>query len=219
MALTAGVLLRSQAPEWGAARGLAADPVHVREHGTNLAWVSALLHRAAGDAAGAEECYAKARREPATELTFAEEWRKIASSLIGEMLQTGVGAGDATEVAKAARGITDPTEYLLALGMSEIPHGSRGADLANGNFMDHLLGVQRAMQDLGCGESMCLAGLFHSVYGTGRQSANFFARICFAQLTACRQRATSSTRYLFRSDRRCGSSSVHAASSPSTTTA
>ena len=31
---------------------------------------------------------------------------------------------------------------------------------------DHLLGVEVAMRELGCGESMALAGLFHSVYGT-----------------------------------------------------
>lgn len=36
----------------------------------------------------------------------------------------------------------------------------------NGTFTDHLFGTRQLLKDWGCGESLCLAGLCHSFYGT-----------------------------------------------------
>jgi hypothetical protein len=129
--------------------------------------VHAHLCRAGGDRAAAEPWYAVAGRPVATG-DLADEWRRIAAALLGDMLQRGAGdtTAAAEAAAEAAATIEDPVAYLEALGMREIPHGSRQADLSHGTFMDHLQGVERAMRGWGLPETLCLAGLFHSVYGT-----------------------------------------------------
>ena len=165
-------------PEFSAALTVITSEEHGHPGETNLAWAHALLLRAAdcpypaasdgpaaSDEASAAHWYGVAGR-PIPSGAPEAEWRTIASTLLGEVLQNGAAGPDAMEKALAARSIADPTRYLEALGMNQIPHGSRGADLAHGSFMDHLLGVEVAMRELGCGESMALAGLMHSVYGT-----------------------------------------------------
>jgi hypothetical protein len=168
LAKKAGLTAAADSAEWSAAVATATDPAHGHPSETNLAWVHALLARVADDDSTASERYAAASRPaPSPGTPAADEWRDIASTLLTDMLQNGGADGpDAMAKAVRARSITDPVEYLEAIGMREIPHGSRGADLTHGSFMDHLLGVETAMRELGCGESMALAGLFHSVYGT-----------------------------------------------------
>jgi (p)ppGpp synthase/HD superfamily hydrolase len=49
--------------------------------------------------------------------------------------------------------------YLIKLGTPDVAH-------TNGDFMSHLSGVYRCLEQWGCAEHVMLAGLFHSIYGT-----------------------------------------------------
>jgi hypothetical protein len=51
------------------------------------------------------------------------------------------------------------TDYLLGLGTEKVAHTQK-------NFLAHLIGVYRYMEERGCGEELCRAGMFHSIYGT-----------------------------------------------------
>ena len=107
----------------------------------NLAWVRAHLCRASGDTAASDHWYAAAARPVvAAGVDVEQEWAEIATVMLTEMLQRGlVDTTDESEAAAtAAASMTNPTEYLEALGMRSIPHGSRQADMENGTFMDHL---------------------------------------------------------------------------------
>ena len=53
------------------------------------------------------------------------------------------------------------TDFLVALGTDKVPH-------TNEVFLAHLIGVYRDMQDWGCDDDLCQAGMFHSIYGTER---------------------------------------------------
>ena len=60
--------------------------------------------------------------------------------------------------------MTDPlykpmTDFLLGLEIEAMPHTGK-------TYLGHLLAVHRLMQEQGCGQDACRAGLFHSVYGT-----------------------------------------------------
>lgn len=44
--------------------------------------------------------------------------------------------------------------------------GTKKMDHARSNFLDHLKGTARLLQDWGNDQALCLAGLFHSIYGT-----------------------------------------------------
>ncbi|MBI1313339.1 hypothetical protein GC176_18765 [bacterium] len=51
-------------------------------------------------------------------------------------------------------------EFLRSLGTEDVPHsGDKG-------FLSHLIGVFRDLQEWGCAQNLCRAGLFHSIYGT-----------------------------------------------------
>ena len=60
--------------------------------------------------------------------------------------------------------------FLTALGTDDIPHGSRvdSKGESNGSFLDHLSGCEEQLREWGCEDAVCWAGLYHSVYGTGR---------------------------------------------------
>lgn len=49
--------------------------------------------------------------------------------------------------------------FLTKLGAKKINH-------ARSNFLEHLKGTARLLQDWGNDQALCLAGLFHSIYGT-----------------------------------------------------
>ena len=51
------------------------------------------------------------------------------------------------------------TDFLQSLGTKDIPHTGEG-------FFAHLVAVYRDLKKWGCDEAVCLAGLFHSIYGT-----------------------------------------------------
>ena len=51
------------------------------------------------------------------------------------------------------------TDFLVGLGTEEVGH-------TNKSYLAHLIGVYRDMQAQGCTEEVCLAGMFHSIYGT-----------------------------------------------------
>ncbi len=53
------------------------------------------------------------------------------------------------------------TDFLVAEGIDKIPHTKK-------SYLGHLIAVHRLMQSEGCSEDACLAGMFHSVYGTQR---------------------------------------------------
>lgn len=51
------------------------------------------------------------------------------------------------------------TDYLVELGIEKVPHTEK-------TYLGHLVNVHRLMQAQGCDEDVCVAGLFHSIYGT-----------------------------------------------------
>ncbi len=51
------------------------------------------------------------------------------------------------------------TDFLQSLGTKDVPHTGEG-------FFAHLVAVYRDLKKWGCDEAVCLAGLFHSIYGT-----------------------------------------------------
>ena len=52
------------------------------------------------------------------------------------------------------------TDFLVSLGTEEIDHsGDKG-------FLAHLIAVCRYLEEWGYSDDVCLAGLFHSIYGT-----------------------------------------------------
>jgi hypothetical protein len=51
------------------------------------------------------------------------------------------------------------TDFLAGLGLETLCHTDK-------TFFSHLLGVHRLMQEAGCDEELCRAGIFHSIYGT-----------------------------------------------------
>jgi hypothetical protein len=52
-----------------------------------------------------------------------------------------------------------PHDYLKQLGTESVPHSGR-------SFYDHLTRVEQVLRVCHCDEPTCLAGLFHSIYGT-----------------------------------------------------
>jgi hypothetical protein len=51
------------------------------------------------------------------------------------------------------------TDFLVGVGIDQIGH-------TNKSYLAHLIGVYRFMEARGCGEELCRAGMFHSIYGT-----------------------------------------------------
>ena len=51
------------------------------------------------------------------------------------------------------------TDFLIALGIDKLPHSGK-------SYLAHLIAVKRDLQSWGCEEDVCLAGMFHSIYGT-----------------------------------------------------
>ena len=51
------------------------------------------------------------------------------------------------------------TRFLVGLGVEDVAHTDK-------SFLAHLVGVYRCMEEHGCPEELCRAGMFHSVYGT-----------------------------------------------------
>jgi uncharacterized protein DUF6817 len=51
--------------------------------------------------------------------------------------------------------------FLSGLGTEQVAH-------TEGTFLTHLIGVYRDLHSWGCDESLCCAGMFHSIYGTER---------------------------------------------------
>jgi len=51
------------------------------------------------------------------------------------------------------------TDFLVQLGIEKIPHTDK-------SYLAHLIGVHQLMKSHGLDEHLCLAGLFHSIYGT-----------------------------------------------------
>ena len=51
------------------------------------------------------------------------------------------------------------TDYLIGLGINDIEHTEK-------SYLAHLIAVCRGLGRWNCAEHVCLAGLFHSIYGT-----------------------------------------------------
>src|SRR5439155_21070651 len=51
------------------------------------------------------------------------------------------------------------TDFLIAVGVDKVGHTGK-------SYLAHLIGVYRDMEDRGCPEELCRAGMFHSIYGT-----------------------------------------------------
>lgn len=50
-------------------------------------------------------------------------------------------------------------DFLVGLGTDAVPHTGE-------KFLGHLIRVHRDLESWGCGQDVCRAGLFHSIYGT-----------------------------------------------------
>lgn len=83
----------------------------------------------------------------------------------GAAFQTGVYShGKSAKPSKSAEAslgeyAKKPLAYLRALRAHDVPH-------SNHSLLDHLIGTAAVLQGWSCDEPVCLAGLFHSVYGT-----------------------------------------------------
>jgi hypothetical protein len=53
------------------------------------------------------------------------------------------------------------TDYLIGLGVDQVAHTQK-------SYLAHLLAVYRDLQEHGCADYVCRAGMFHSLYGTAR---------------------------------------------------
>src|SRR5690348_13954185 len=53
------------------------------------------------------------------------------------------------------------TDFLVELGIDKTNHTKK-------SYLAHLIGVYRFIEDVGCSEELCRAGMFHSIYGTQR---------------------------------------------------
>jgi hypothetical protein len=51
------------------------------------------------------------------------------------------------------------TDFLRELGTEKVGHTEK-------TYLAHVIGVYRDMEDRGCSEEVCQAGMFHSIYGT-----------------------------------------------------
>lgn len=65
------------------------------------------------------------------------------------------------ETAAMTASIKPLTDFLLGLGIERVPHTQK-------NYLAHLISVYNFMRSYGTEEELCLAGLFHSIYGTER---------------------------------------------------
>jgi hypothetical protein len=60
-----------------------------------------------------------------------------------------------------SQGFKRLTDFLLEMGIEKVQHTTK-------TYLAHLVGLYRLMEDKGCTEELCRAGMFHSVYGTQR---------------------------------------------------
>ena len=51
------------------------------------------------------------------------------------------------------------TDFLVGLGAAKVAHST-------GTYLAHLIGVHRDLEEWGCDQDVCRAGMFHSIYGT-----------------------------------------------------
>ncbi len=51
------------------------------------------------------------------------------------------------------------TDFLVLIGIEQVPHTHK-------SYLAHLIAVFRDLGLEGCGEDVCRAGMFHSIYGT-----------------------------------------------------
>jgi hypothetical protein len=56
------------------------------------------------------------------------------------------------------------TDFFVALGVEKVAHTKK-------SYLAHVISVYRLMEDEGCSDELCRAGMFHSVYGTQRFQA------------------------------------------------
>ncbi len=57
------------------------------------------------------------------------------------------------------RNIKDLTSFYISIGADNIRHTRK-------TLLAHAIGVYQGLKDQGCGDDVCHAGLFHSIYGT-----------------------------------------------------
>jgi hypothetical protein len=56
-------------------------------------------------------------------------------------------------------GYKEFTPFLLEMGVESVPHTGK-------SYLAHVVNVYRLMEDQGCTDELCRAGMFHSIYGT-----------------------------------------------------
>jgi hypothetical protein len=68
---------------------------------------------------------------------------------------------DGSEVKAMDRDFKRLTDFLVGMGVEEVPHTHK-------SYLGHLIAVYRLLESQGCPEDVCRAGMFHSIYGTER---------------------------------------------------
>jgi hypothetical protein len=53
------------------------------------------------------------------------------------------------------------TDFLIAVGAGDVAHTEK-------TYLAHAVGVHNDLKSWGCNDEVCLAGMFHSIYGTQR---------------------------------------------------
>jgi len=53
------------------------------------------------------------------------------------------------------------TDFFISVGAEQVPHTEK-------SYLAHAIGVYNDLKSWGCEEDVCVAGLFHSIYGTER---------------------------------------------------
>jgi hypothetical protein len=53
------------------------------------------------------------------------------------------------------------TDFLVGMGVEQVPYTHK-------SYLAHLIAVHRDLEQQGCPEDVCRAGMFHSIYGTER---------------------------------------------------
>src|SRR5271165_1051549 len=76
-----------------------------------------------------------------------------------DVIVSGAETASKHEVPAMDRDSKRLTDFLLGIGIEQIPHTHK-------SYLAHLIAVYRDLESLGCPEDVCRAGMFHSIYGT-----------------------------------------------------
>jgi len=91
--------------------------------------------------------------------TVVLNWAGQCAHTLWQWMATGNVAFDFTEVPTMDKDFKRLTDFLVGMGIEQIPHTDK-------SYLAHLIAVYRLLETQGCPEDVCRAGMFHSIYGT-----------------------------------------------------